>query len=70
MKYNGVADPNQLSMMKKVLQDFCSEAQIAEDSPDREHIATSIIALYESGVEDEEELARLLAAQWRDKAGL
>jgi hypothetical protein len=60
MKHNGIADPDQLSMLVRVLENYCSQAGILEHSPEREHIAATIMALYEGGMADEARLAAAL----------
>ncbi len=63
MKHNGTASPRQLSMLAKVLDDYCKRAGIPQDSQERELIAAAIIALYESGIANEEDLAAALSRQ-------
>lgn len=60
MKHNGIADPEQLAMLVRVLETYCTNAGILSDSPEREHIALTLIALYERGIVDEGQLAASL----------
>lgn len=62
MKHNGIADPDQLSMLVRVLDNYCSQAGLLLHSPEREHIAATIMALYEGGMTDEGRLAAALPA--------
>ncbi|MEQ1941259.1 hypothetical protein ABMA32_02420 [Mesorhizobium sp. VNQ89] len=63
MKHNGIADPDQLVMLAKVLEIYCTQAGILANSPEREQIAATIIALYERGISDEEQLIASLPAR-------
>jgi hypothetical protein len=63
MKHNGVADPDQLAMLTKVLEIYCTQSGILANSPEREHIAATLMALYERGIADEEKLVAALPAR-------
>lgn len=63
MKHNGIADPDQLAMLTRVLEIYCTQSGILADSPEREHIAATLIALYERGIADEEGLLASLPAR-------
>lgn len=63
MKHNGIADPGQLAMLTRVLNDYCGQRGILANSPEREHLAATLIALYESGVTDDIQLAASLSVQ-------
>ncbi len=61
-EHNGIADPDQLAMLVRVLDNYCRQSGILPHSPEREHIAATIMALYEGGMTDEERLAAALPA--------
>lgn len=63
MKHNGIADPGQLAMLTRVLNAYCDQRGIFANSPEREHLAATLIALYEGGMTDEMQLAASLSMQ-------
>lgn len=56
MKHSGIADPDQLAMLARVLEEYCAQSGILANSPEREHMAATLIALYERGIVEPERL--------------
>ena len=56
------ADPDQLKMLQKALQDHCQSKGIEENTPEYEAAAVLVIALFKAGVTSAEELSSSLAA--------
>ena len=56
----GIADPEQLSVLCKVLDGYCRRAGLVSNSPEREDIAHRILALYDLGIVTEDGLADAL----------
>ena len=46
----GVADPEQLAALGKLLEDYAKEMGISGDQEAREHLAQQILALFNDGV--------------------
>ncbi len=59
---NQVALPSQLVMLRRALDEHCSDAKIAADSPLRDDIATRLMLFFQSGVSDLDELKAMLRA--------
>ena len=60
MGREGIADPQQLSILCKVLDGYCQRYGIGENSPERENIASKLLALYDLGIVTEDGLADAL----------
>ena len=53
----GVADPTQLAILTKALNDYCEKHPVAcGRKDDRERIAIRVISLFQRGIEDLERL--------------
>ena len=60
MRHLGVANPQQLTILCKVLDGYCRRAAIVSNSLEREDIATRILAYYDLGIVTEDGLADAL----------
>ncbi|MER9167681.1 hypothetical protein NKI12_09900 [Mesorhizobium australicum] len=56
MSYDTPIEPEQLSMLTKVLSDYCTEAGIPESHPARDHFARRLMSLFQRGVADAADL--------------
>jgi len=50
MSYDSQIEPEQISMLAMVLNDYCNEAGIPEWHPAREHFGRRLTSLFQSGV--------------------
>jgi hypothetical protein len=58
---HGVANAKQLAMMSRVLEAYCRHLSIPVDSAERDELASTVLALFNRGVrEDDALLAELL----------
>jgi hypothetical protein len=60
MRHEGIANPEQLSILGKVLDVYCQRAGIVADSPERRDIAARILLFYDLGFDTEDGLADAL----------
>ena len=60
MTHRGIAYPRHLSILYKVLDDYCQRYGIAANASEREDIAAMIVSFYELGMVTEEDLAEAL----------
>lgn len=60
MPFNGIVDPEQLTILYDVLDDYCRESGIGPDHPERETIAHRLLALFNSGIGSAEALKQSL----------
>ena len=56
MRHLGVANPQQLTLMCKVLDGYCRRSGVDSNSPERENIATRILGFYDLGIVTEDDL--------------
>ena len=59
MKFGGVASPEELAVMDRVLDAYCAQAGVT-NQVERENIAAEIVALFELGLPTEDDLRRAL----------
>ena len=72
MTFGLTADPQQLATMERVVTAYCKQARIARETVECENIAATVLALFNSGITDENELlAALISTPYRcaKKAG-
>ena len=62
MPFEGIANPEQLAVLTRVLDDHCRNIGLAEDHPEREALAHRVMALFNNGILDIEDLKQALAA--------
>lgn len=60
MRHEGIANPEQLSILSKVPDVYCQRAGIVADAPERTDIATRILLFYDLGLDTEDDLADAL----------
>jgi hypothetical protein len=60
MRHLGVANPQQLTVLSKVLDGYCRRAAIVSNSLEREDIAIRILAYYDLGIVTEDGLTDAL----------
>lgn len=60
MPFRGTADPKQLAMLKRVLEEHCVEAGIADGSMLKDGLAMRILYLFQNGVSNLEALKEAL----------
>jgi hypothetical protein len=68
MKFGTVAGPRQLAVMERVLIAYCKQAGI-ESQVERENVAAQIVALFEIGISEEDELLEALILPFAAKRG-
>jgi hypothetical protein len=56
MAFKGSVDPKRLSLLTKVLNDYCCQAGIAVGHPARERLGRRIVQLFQSGIHNPDEL--------------
>ena len=68
MRFGAVARPEEVAVMARVLDSYCNQAGITSQV-ERENVAAQILALYEMGVSEEDELlaALILPPQGDDR---
>lgn len=54
------AHPEQVAMMVRVLDAYCREAGIVARTADQDGVAATIVALFESGIDTEDDLMAAL----------
>ena len=72
MTFGLTADPQQLATMERVVTAYCKQARIARETVECENIAATVLALFNLGITDENELlAALISTPYRcaKKAG-
>jgi hypothetical protein len=62
MPFRGAASPEQLAVLTSVLDDHCRKIGLTEDHPEREALAHRVMALFNNGVLDLDDLKQALAA--------
>jgi hypothetical protein len=55
MQFNGIAEPEQLGVLRQALDQYCLEHDITRDD-DRDHIASLIIRLFGRGLTSVDEI--------------
>jgi hypothetical protein len=73
MTFNGSADSEQLSLLAKVLDDYCFQAGIAAGHPARERLGRRVVELFQSGMNEPDELLSALNSgydEWLGEVGL
>jgi hypothetical protein len=62
MRFGTVTGPEQIEAMSRVLEAYCMQAGITDES-EREDVAARIVSLHEIGVSGEDELLAALACR-------
>ncbi|MET2832143.1 hypothetical protein [Mesorhizobium shangrilense] len=73
MTFNDSADSKQLSILATVVDDYCHQAGIAVGDPARERLGRQIIELFQSGMDQPDELLLALNHhydEWLGEVGL
>jgi hypothetical protein len=73
MTFKGSPNSEQLSMLARVVDDYCHQAGIDVGDPARERIGRKIIELFQSGVDQPDELFLALNHgydEWLGEVGL
>jgi hypothetical protein len=60
MRHLGVANPQQLTLMCKVLDGYCRRSGVGLNSPERQDIATRILGFHDLGIVTEDGLVDAL----------
>jgi hypothetical protein len=61
MPSRGIADMPEFSTLAQALEEYCIEAGISEDSPERNALALRVMELFANGHRTVDELKRALA---------
>ncbi|MER9410317.1 hypothetical protein [Mesorhizobium sp. M0589] len=61
MPFRHIADPDQLTILTKALDEHCQSLGIPSDSPERENLASRVISLFSRGTTTLDELKEALA---------
>jgi hypothetical protein len=69
MFYDGSADPQQLAMLTKVLNDYCSEAGIPDGHAAKEHFGRRLMSLFKSGIDQPDQLTAKMNTGYEDWLG-
>lgn len=69
MSFDHPIDSSQLSMIAKVLDDYCTEAGIAKGHPAREHFGRRLMDLFQSGIDQPEDLMSKMNAGYEEWLG-
>lgn len=67
MPFRNIVNPDELALLRQILDEHCAENGVGTDDPEREHIAFRIMTLVNSGIAAGPELKRHL--QERDARG-
>jgi hypothetical protein len=70
MPLSGIFGPEQLAMLSKVLDDYCTECGIERASSDHEYVGYRLMSLFDSGARTAEELKSALSAGLTDRKRL
>lgn len=73
MTFNGSIDPKQLSVLTKVLDEYCSQAGIAVDHPARERLGRRLMELVQGGMDQPSDLFAALNSgydEWLGEVGM
>ena len=73
MVFNGSADSDQLSVLAKVLDEYCRQGGIVAGHPARQRLGRRVMELYQSGMEKPEDLLASLNSsydEWLGEVGL
>lgn len=62
MLFRSVVQPDEITMLARVLNQHCEKHGI-RSREGREHVASSLLAMYDAGVADDRELAARLATE-------
>ena len=68
MRFHRSADPHQLAMLTSTLDEFCCAQNIDPFTPDHEHAAMLVMALFNRGANSEGALATALTEWARRQA--
>jgi hypothetical protein len=68
MVFRGVAEPEQLAMLREVVDDHCREAGIDPASEERDEIARLVMSLFNNGASTAAELKAALLARSNQQA--
>ncbi len=60
MRFGSTANPQQVAAMGHVVTAYCKHVGVESGTPEEEHIASLVLALYEVGIRGESELLRAL----------
>ena len=52
----GIAEPDELKVLESVFEEACRTSKIPRDSADAENMALKIMLLFQSGVDDRDQL--------------
>ena len=69
MSFDDHLDPEQLAILTKVLNDYCTEAGIPEGHPAWEHFGRRLKSLFQSGIHDPDELVSKMNTGYEDWLG-
>ena len=69
MTFNGSADSDQLSIISKVLDDYCRQAGIAAGHPARERLGRRVMELFQGGMDKAEDLPAAMNASYDEWLG-
>ncbi|UVK46416.1 hypothetical protein BPNPMPFG_002059 [Mesorhizobium sp. AR07] len=69
MIFNGSADSDQLSILAKVLDDYCRQAGIAAGHPARERLGRRAMELFQDGMDKSAELLAALNSSYDEWLG-
>ncbi|QKC96785.1 hypothetical protein EB231_20405 [Mesorhizobium sp. NZP2298] len=62
MPFQNTADPDQLSILTRALDEHCQTTGIPLDSPERENLASRVMALFSTGKTTLDELKSALSS--------
>ena len=62
MLFRSVVQPDEITMLARVLNQHCEKHGI-RSREGREHVASSLLAMYDAGIADDRELAARLARE-------
>jgi hypothetical protein len=63
MSIGGTADPQQLAILTRVLDERCKEIGLTKDDPEREALAYRVMTLFQQGVLSVDDLKRALSEE-------
>jgi hypothetical protein len=69
MIFNGSADSGQLSVLAKVLDEYCRQAGIVAGHPARERLGRHVMELFKGGMDDPTELLAALNSSYDEWLG-
>ena len=68
MLFNGIVDPEQLTILTTVLDEYCREAGIDRETPEHDQMARLVITLFNNGNSTLDELRGALDSRVEWKA--